>query len=500
MGVAVFSALITYVSTKAENRRAYESYQFHPPRRLMIVSLALFVVLTSQLFLNQSIAEQSDKRPLNEISKNGMYSFIHAYVNNEISYTDFYQTKDLNENITKLKTVLPGVNISAEEGLRQMVSPTEAEKRLNVVMVVMESMSAKFMNSYGSQQNITPVLDRLTNEGLFFSNVLATGTRTVRGLEALTLSVPPTPGQSIVRRPEGNGLYNLGSVFREKNYSTQFIYGGYSYFDNMKNFFAGNGFEILDQANMEKTEISFANAWGVCDEDIFNRVIREADRLTNKRTPFFQLVLTTSNHRPYTYPQKIDIPSGEGRHDAVKYADYAIGEFLKNAETKPWFKDTLFVFVSDHNAGVSGRLQIPLDDYTIPAIVYNPNIIKPAKYSQLASQIDIGPTILGLLNFSYENRFFGQDILRTQLSRAFVSNYQFVGLYKDNGLAILGPKKRVDRFRVNSLTDVTHLPDESPELKDLADETIAYYQSAAYFYKNKILKETSGKTTAASAK
>ncbi len=462
------------------------------------LGFVMAILVTDTFLFSQALAEWSPYREATELSKNGVYSFLNAYFHNEINYNDFYITRQEDRVIERLEKIVPGANVSAENGIRRQESPNGEEKRYNVVMVVMESLSAKFMDSYGSRDHITPVLDALTQEGLFFKNMLATGTRTVRGLEALTLGVPPTPGQSIVRRPDGKNLYNLGSVFRKKGYSTQFIYGGYSYFDNMRDFFSNNGFDIVDQGNFQKDEISFSNAWGVCDEDIFRRVIREADVLSKKRKQFFQVVLTTSNHRPYTYPQKIDIPSGAGRGGAVKYADFAIGEFLKEAKTKPWFKNTLFVFASDHNAGLSGKAQVPLEDYVIPVIFYNPHFIKPQTHTELASQIDIIPTILGFLNFKYENRFFGENLLQKSPRRALVSNFQFVGLYKDNELVILGPKRKIERYQVENLNAVKTLAPEG----DVLEDAIAYYQGASLMYRNKSLTEEqrSNKFTAGSTK
>lgn len=473
--VSLLSGLGAYwTTTKTSNK--------YPRRELAFISILIF----GNLFIfNQSLADSSESREVNELSKNGLYSFISAYFHNEINYTDFYETRPIEKTLTRLQSLVPKSRADTRHGLFRTTTTTAVEHRYNVIIVVMESLSAKFMKRYGSTQNITPILDGLTNESLYFSNILATGTRTVRGLEALTLGVPPTPGQSIVRRPQNKNLYNIGTIFRSKGYKTQFIYGGHSYFDNMRDYFSSNGYEIIDQGNFVDSEITFANAWGVCDEDIFKRTSREADKHYQNKIPFFQMVLTTSNHRPYTYPQNIDIPSGEGRHGAVKYADFAIGKFLDDAKTRPWYKNTLFVFVSDHNAGLSGKSQVPVDDYTIPMIFYNPNIVPTKIIPSLASQIDLIPTLFGILNFNYENRFFGQDLLKDTPNRALVSNFQYVGLLKDKKLVILGPKQKIEKFNVPSFTEVTPATDA----EDVVEDTIAYYQSASYFFQNKLLLE-----------
>src|SRR5690606_1199996 len=151
-----------------------------------------------------------------------------------------------------------------------------SERRPNIIMVVIESFSADFLARFGNEQNITPNYDALVKESIFFNNFYATGTRTVRGMEALTLSVPPTPGNSIVRRPNNEHIYSVATVFKQKNYHPYFIYGGDGYFDNMNTFFGGQGFDIVDRNrgnplsdkigthryNISDEEVTFENAWG----------------------------------------------------------------------------------------------------------------------------------------------------------------------------------------------------------------------------------------------
>ena len=170
-----------------------------------------------------------------------------------------------------------------------------------------------------------------------------------RGLEALALGTPPIPGQAIVRRPDNSHLATVGELLRRQGYETLFLYGGYGYFDNMNVFFSGNDYRVVDRTAFTKSSIAFSNIWGVADESLFDNALNELDKVHAARKPFLAQIMTTSNHRPYTYPQgRIDIPSPGGREGAVKYTDYAIGRFIDQAKTKPWFKETLFVIVADH--------------------------------------------------------------------------------------------------------------------------------------------------------
>lgn len=262
-------------------------------------------------------------------------------------------------------------------------------------------------------------------------------------------------------------------------YDAVFVYGGRGYFDNMNAFFSGNGYRIVDQSSVPENEISFKNAWGMADEDLYRQTLRLADAGHARQQPFFLQLMTTSNHRPYTYPDgRIDIPSGDGREGAVKYTDHAIAQFLQEAKGKPWFDNTLFVFVADHTAGSAGVEDLPVRNYQIPLWIYAPKLIAPREDAQLASQIDLAPTLLGLLNLSYTSTFFGRDLLRdNQLPpRVLIGNYQHLGLFDGKDLAILSPRGGM-RVHQDALGNSREMSADSDN--PLIRRAIAYYQSAA---------------------
>jgi phosphoglycerol transferase MdoB-like AlkP superfamily enzyme len=319
-----------------------------------------------------------------------------------------------------------------------------AENKMNVVFISIESFSAEFMGIFGNTEGITPFLDSLSQHSLSFTNLYATGTRTVRGLEALSLAVPPTPGQSIVRRPNNANLFTLGSVFNKKGYVSKYLYGGYSYFDNMGPYFSSNGYQVVDRSSLADSEIDYENIWGVADENLFTLSLREIDKTIATQKHSFTHIMTTSNHRPFTYPDgRIDIPSHTNRQGAVKYTDYAIGKFIKEASKKDWFANTLFIITSDHCASSAGKTDLPIKKYQIPMLIFSPAHITPGIQDRLMSQIDIAPTLLGLLNFSYETKFFGYDIntLPKGKERVFISTYQLLGYMKQDSLVVMAPKK-----------------------------------------------------------
>jgi phosphoglycerol transferase MdoB-like AlkP superfamily enzyme len=421
-------------------------------RRTRQFALLMLLPALSAAAIDARWRDYTDSLPSAQLAGNGVFEFVHAFHDNEIDYAQFYRTLSPQETADALHaefgTAHPGQALSGSDALpieRDIVA-AGPPKRLNVVLVSIESMSAAFMEAFGNRDGITPRLDALTREGLFFTGVYATGTRTVRGLEALTLSMPPTPGHSIVKRPDNANLFTLGGVFADQGYEPIYLYGGYSYFDNMQQFFGGNGYTVIDRSSLASDEISAENIWGVADEDLFRLTLREIDRRHAAGRLFFAHVMTTSNHRPYSYPAgRIDIPSGTGRNGAVKYTDWAIGRFLDEARSRPWFDDTVFVFVADHCASARGRTDLPPESFHIPLLVYAPKHIRPERVDTMASQIDVGPTLLALLNVSYRSRFFGHDILAEGGSqpRALLANYQTVGLLTPGALVELRPKRRV---------------------------------------------------------
>jgi len=194
-------------------------------------------------------------------------------------------------------------------------------------------------------------------------------------------------------------------------------------------------------------------------------------------------MMTVSNHRPYVYPDdRIDIPpSTQSRQGAVKYTDYAINKFLKDARQKPWFNNTLFVIVSDHCAKSAGKTDLPVNRYHIPCIIYAPQLVKPAIENRLVSQIDLAPTILGLMNLNYTSRFLGYDIynMTPGNERAFISTYQDMGYIRDGKMVILAPQQKIEMVRPDFLTGANTLIKPSDSL---VNEAIAWYQGASFLY------------------
>jgi len=452
-----------------------------PLRQRAALTGALAVAAGLSYFLiGQPLKELSPNNYCNELAANGPYQFVAAFRNNHLDYRSFYALGDDPKLSPELKKMVFQQNSKPLDNndlynLERITTSPAPEKKLNVFLITVESLSASYLSRFGKTRNITPFFDQWLKQGLLFTNFYATGTRTTRGLEAISLSLPPTPGRSLIKRPDAPKLFALGEIFAQHGYDVAFLYGGRGFFENMNSFFSKYGYRCVDQNDFSETETTFSNAWGVCDGDLYNKAMNEADRDYAQGKPFFFHLMTTSNHRPYTYPSgKIDIPSGHNRSGAVKYTDFAFKELINQAKLKPWFRNTLFVVVADHCAHSAGKADLPVAKYHIPLFIYAPFHIKPGENSKLASQIDIGPTLLGLLNFSYESPFVGQDILRSDFQpRALIANYVKLGLLKNDTLVVLAPQQKITRQLkpfAKSLTADIHNP--------LVQDCLAFYQGA----------------------
>jgi phosphoglycerol transferase MdoB-like AlkP superfamily enzyme len=462
--------------------------------------------LTTSLGINAADPSGDQKNAYaTELAGNGLFTIAAAQRRNELDYDKFYRTMPQPQANTAL--VALGVKRTSLGDARKADLSDEpasnatpfSSRPKNIIMISVESLSAEFMDSYGGTKGLTPELDKLGKEGMKFDRLFATGTRTVRGLEALSLGTPPIPGQAIVRRPAHEHLSTMGELLKHQGFSTFFFYGGFGYFDNMNAYYAANNYRVVDRTDIPKDQVGFENVWGVADEYLFDHVIRTLDEKGDKGTqgkPFFAQVMTTSNHRPYTYPSgRIDIPSPGGRDGAVKYTDYAIGKFIRDASKKPWFKDTLFVIVADHCASAAGKTRLPVTGYHIPLIFYAPALLKPAVFSPIVSQIDIAPTLMEVLGKNGSAQFFGRSMFDPgpPAERAFISNYQALGYLKNNMLTVLLPKQVVESYQVDPKTLATTPAPVNPQL---LDETIAYYQTASKAFKTGALKAPFYKETA----
>ena len=314
------------------------------------------------------------------------------------------------------------------------------DKPLNLVIVLEESLGATYVESLGGLP-VTPELAALSQQGWWFEQLFATGTRSVRGIEAVVSGFSPTPAQSVVKLSLAQqNFYTLATTLKQHGYSTSFIYGGEAHFDNMRSFFSGNDFdEVIDLADM--SEDAFVGSWGASDEDLFNATEQHLLAQHNSGKAFFCFVFTSSNHTPFEYPadriEHFDEPAATV-NNAVKYADFALGEFIAHAKEQAYWENTVFLIVADHDSRVYGNELVPVSKFHIPALILGADL-EPKNITAVASQTDLAPTLLSLMGISGDTPMTGRDFTgdNTSPGRALMQFDQNFALLEGSQLTVL---------------------------------------------------------------
>ena len=452
--------------------------------------LALLFFVVAIISLRFASAHFSRERLINELANNGVISVVVAAWSHNLDYGAFYPVIDRDEAFARARKILaaPGeVFTGPPDSLTRRVPGDPGRPRLNIVLLLEESLGSEFWGSLGRKKTLTPELDKLSQEGMFFVNMYATGNRTVRGFEGVLSSFPPLPGDSIVKRDHSENVETIARVLRRDGYRTTFVYGGRGLFDGMGSFTLRNGYErFIEQKDFLKP--TFTTAWGVCNEDLYRKTIEECRELDRKGEPFLMTTLSVSNHKPYTYPpgRISEDPKKHKRDYAVKYTDWSLGQFFAAAKKERFWTNTIFVVVADHGARVYGSQSIPIHSYEVPLLILGPAAVQtPSRHEQLGSQLDVAPTILGLLGRPYETTFFGHDLLKMPVEqhRILVNHNRDIGIAVGEHLVVMSMNKKLEYYPGNPKTDAL-LPVDSPDEidKKLELDAVALFQTADDLY------------------
>jgi phosphoglycerol transferase MdoB-like AlkP superfamily enzyme len=467
--------------------------------------MALAAVLTPTV--NLKSVHVSNDRTLNEIANNGAISFLVAAWTNNLDYAAFYKTLPAAEAYQRTRRLLTEANTEfVEDGqsIRRRVAGDPTRPRLNVVIFLEESLGSEFWGCLGRTNTLTPEMDKLAaQEGMLFTNIYASGNRTVRGFEGVLSSFPPLPGESIVKRDRSDNVETIARVLKSDGYTNVFLYGGRGLFDGMRSFAVRNGYDrFIEQKHFEHP--TFSTIWGVCDEDVFLRGVEEFRELAKTGQPFCGTILSVSNHKPYTYPKGTipEDPDQRRRENAVKYSDYALGRFFEAARKEAFWTNTLFVVVADHGARVYGEQSIPIHSYEIPLLIAGPAVVQsPSRVAQLGCSLDVPTTVLGLLGRPYETLFFGRDLLRSRPEdgRAWLNHNRDIGMLAHDRLVVLGLKQAVEFYQGDpKVAEMRPLSQPTDADRELERDTIAVYQVADDLYMHRRYRIDAEPTTHAS--
>jgi phosphoglycerol transferase MdoB-like AlkP superfamily enzyme len=489
-GIAVLSsAVVILLARKA--RRAWER-PAPPARRALLAGAYIGILTVLTLAISPSLARVSGDRALNEIASNGYYSFWMALLGSDAPYEGMYATRPPAAIAARLDRLLAEpaavpAPLAAGSTLRHLRA-LGPERRMNVVVVLEESLGSEFIGTLKPRpRSLTPEIDALTQQATLFTHAYSTGNRTIRAIEATTSSLPPLPGVSIVRRPMSEDLFTLPALLRSRGYQTLFVYGGRALFDGMGRYLRHNGVDrVVEQKDFP--DGTFTTAWGVADEAIFDRALTEMDGMQATGRPFYTLVLSVSNHRPFHFPENAvhPDPSLRARENAVRYADYAVGRFLRQARSHAFFRNTLFVVMGDHGARVYGAAEIPLPSYEVPILFYAPGVIPAGqRIDTVTSSLDMPPTILGVLGVEYDSKFFGHDLFRIDpaAGRALMTHNNEIALLRGSRMAVLGLHGSTILYDVKA--DGSPIPVAVPDAsgRELIEDAIAYYNGADLEYR-----------------
>ena len=440
--------------------------------------------------LNPALVYFSQDSLVNSLVLNSTYSVAFALKNigNEKSASNLYGTMSRQKIIDTVKKAsyrkqFVAGNIPTLAHNKPFVSGVKK----NLVIILEESLGARFVGELGGL-DITPELDKLYQQGWGFDNLYATGTRSVRGIEAITTGFTPSPSRSVVKLSKSqHNFFSLADVLSQEGYKTQFIYGGESHFDNMKSFFLGNGFnDIVDINHIENPQ--FISSWGVSDEDLFNQADKELTKLSNSTEPFFSLVFTSSNHDPFDIPQgKVSLPKGHNpenykRDLAIKYADYALGKFINKAKTRSYWENTVFLVVADHDVRVFGSEPVPLKSFHIPAVILNSDM-KSKRDPRLVSQIDLPVTLMSLLGIDQATPMLGFDLTKSYpVERAMMQYYDNFAYLENDRAVILMPNQQTSYWRYNKQTKIQEKNEQLNVDQTLAEKALAHvlFSNLAY--------------------
>lgn len=367
---------------------------------------------------NISDAIYSSNRVANEIAKNSLYSVADAWIRSMRTDSGLAKRYGPMERLDAYKrafALLGTPSDPAKPFYRTVQSSLPSQRPRNLVIIIEESMGAQFTALGRKERSLTPHLDRLSQEGIAFTQLFASGTRSIRGLSAMSAGFLPIAGEGVIKRPKSqSGFFSLASLLKPHGYHSSFIYGGEARFDNMKAWYSGNGFdEIIEEKDYSNP--TFSSSWGVSDEDLFMKANDRFKNLSKSEKPFVSVVFTSSNHEPFELPEgKIDWEQGVDKRsveNAIKYADYALGRFFEQARREAYYKNTVFVLVADHNVRSYGDDVVPVSSFQIPGVIVGGDIA-PRRYDGLCSQQDVLATALDLLGLPLEHPVLGNSVLK----------------------------------------------------------------------------------------
>lgn len=422
-----------------------------------------------------------DNAFLNQLGLNPVFTLMRSY---------FDSLDDNNRTVRLMDDQLAISNVRNYLGIQQpfddypvarrIIADSAGEKRYNVILVIMESMSAAKMSRHGNPKNLTPFLDSISTQGYYFENVYTAGIHTFNGVFSTLFSFPAIYRQNPMKESTMYHYNGIGNTLRKNGYSTTYFTTHDGQFDNIEGFLRANDFEnifTLADYPPEKAKTTL----GVPDDYMFEYAVPVIDKLYSEGRPFFVTFMTASDHGPYYLPGYYKPRNKEIKDQMVEYADWSLRKLVNLSSKKEWFSNTVFVFVADHGSPINAVYDIPLDYHHTPLIFYSPENIKEHRtFSEIGGQIDVFPTIMGILNQTYINNTLGVDLRNERRPWIFFNHEDEFGVIGDEFLLILKQdgEKSLFRYRTKDKKDYSN---EYPQLvRDMEDYALSNIQVFQY--------------------
>jgi phosphoglycerol transferase MdoB-like AlkP superfamily enzyme len=473
-------------------RRIFRINTENQPEINLILKIALSLVFSGLMFLGirGRLQEKSpikvgtayfcDNAFLNQLGLNPVFTLMRSYFDNLDTRN---QAVNFMSDETAIKNVRGYLGITNPVDnypiARQVVSDSTGEKKYNVVLVIMESMSAAKMTRHGNQKNLTPFLDSISNQGYYLENIYSAGIHTFNGVFSTLFSFPAIYLQNPMKESTMFKYNGIGNTLRKNGYSTTYFTTHDGQFDNIEGFLRANDFEnIITLADYpsEKAHTTL----GVPDDYMFEFSMPVLDKLHQEGKPFFAAFMTASDHGPYYLPDYFKPRNKEIKDQMVEYADWSLRKLVSMASEKDWFDNTIFVFIADHGSPINAVYSIPMDYHHLPLIIYAPGLLKPELFSCIGGQIDVFPTIMGVLNQSYINNTLGINLLKETRPYIFVNHEDRFGVIDNDYMLILNKNgdKALYRYRNKDMND--YKDEQSKLVSDMEEYTLSNLQVFQY--------------------
>lgn len=491
-GYLVFMISKKLLRKEQQNLKS-KQYLIYVPTCLILITLCIFGIRGRFGYnpIKTSQAYFCDNSFLNQLGINPSFYFMRDVIESSKSHYNVDSLITESEAITIVQKALNAPHNGEGESpiVREVVAEGES-KKMNVVVILMESMSYDLLKTRENGKEITPYLNSLIEKSYFFENFYSAGTHTNHGILATLYGLPALFDRNMMKNVDIPLCEGLPYILQQQNYRTMFFMTHEAQYDNMNAFLLENGIEeIYSQENYPREKRR--NSFGVADDYLFEYGLDKINEKSKDKKPFFATLLTVSNHPPYIVPDEFKATSNDPQYQIVAFADNAIRQFMEKAEKEEWFANTVFVLLGDHGKIVGSQTyEMPLSYNHIPCIIYSPAFDNaPQRLHQLGGQVDVLPTLLGLLNHSYENNTFGVDLFNTNRPYMFFSSDDALGCISPEYFYTYNFKAKVEglyKYAENSAENIVSA--HRQEADSMRTYSAAMFQTASYMFKNKLTR------------